>query len=266
MGNGKVVVRGVFLVMALLIPVMVQAQGGPPAGVGNDTNAGTLCASGQYLDGDGTCKEVSTITPDTNARTQCPNGHALLGDGTCIDVVALQGQLNVLAAWLEVDLDCLNDPPTSGDFVDNCDGTITDTARGLMWEKKTEANVNDTFTWSTVLPPGDFDGTAADYINALNIKPCFAGHCDWRLPKVDKDADLGNPELETILLAVCPGGVVPCIDSIFGPTSYWYWSATLYDLNPTIAAWQVSFSDGDMLAWNKTIVGVGHIRAVRSVP
>jgi len=31
-----------------------------------DTNAGTICASGQYLDGDGTCKTVPIVT-DTNA-------------------------------------------------------------------------------------------------------------------------------------------------------------------------------------------------------
>jgi hypothetical protein len=43
MGNGKVLVRGIFLVMALLIPVMVQAHHkpghtqGPPAGSGKDT-------------------------------------------------------------------------------------------------------------------------------------------------------------------------------------------------------------------------------------
>ncbi len=56
MGNGKAVVRGVFLVMALLIPVMVQAQGqggGPPPGVDNDTNAATLCSGDQVLTGDG---------------------------------------------------------------------------------------------------------------------------------------------------------------------------------------------------------------------
>ncbi len=46
-----------------------------------DTNAGTICSSGQYLDGDGTCK-VATIT-DTNAGTICSSGQYLDGDGTC---------------------------------------------------------------------------------------------------------------------------------------------------------------------------------------
>ena len=70
MVNGKAAVYGVVLVMALLIAVMVQAQPGPPPGVGNDTNA----------------------------ETECPDGHALLGDGSCVDVVALQQQLDNLTA------------------------------------------------------------------------------------------------------------------------------------------------------------------------
>ena len=53
------------------------------------------CGVGQYLDGDGTCKDVSTITPDTtipdtNAGTLCETGQYLDGDGTgsCLPIPA----------------------------------------------------------------------------------------------------------------------------------------------------------------------------------
>jgi hypothetical protein len=104
--------------------------------------------------------------------------------------------------------------------------------------------VNNKYTWSDG-DPWDFDGTAkTDFIDRLNTEPCFAGHCDWRLPKVSEDADAGNPELETILLAFCLGGDVPCIDPIFGPTAAsFYWSATTDAANPN-RAWAVHFLDG----------------------
>src|SRR5262245_36534894 len=40
-------------------------------------------------------------------------------------------------------------------FVDNGNGTVTDRQTGLMWEKKTDGNVNATYTWSST-------GTAPD--------------------------------------------------------------------------------------------------------
>jgi hypothetical protein len=45
-----------------------------------DTNAGTICAAGEFLNGDGTCDAVPV---DTNAGTVCSAGQYLDGDGTC---------------------------------------------------------------------------------------------------------------------------------------------------------------------------------------
>jgi len=65
---------------------------------------------------------------------------------------------------------------------------------------------------------------------------CFAGHCDWRVPNI--------AELRTILLAICPGGVSPCIDSIFEPTQgSRYWSSTT-DASFPCFAWVVGFDGG----------------------
>jgi hypothetical protein len=47
---------------------------------GANTNAGTICSAGEYLDGDGTCKTVPAIA---NAGTLCNAGEYLDGDTTC---------------------------------------------------------------------------------------------------------------------------------------------------------------------------------------
>jgi hypothetical protein len=38
-------------------------------------------------------------------------------------------------------------------FVDNGNGTVTDNQTGLMWEKKSTANVADAYVWSTGTAP-----------------------------------------------------------------------------------------------------------------
>ena len=53
--------------------------------VDTDSNAGTLCNAGEYLDGDGTCKVVSGA--NTNAATICSPGEFLNGDGSCDPVI-----------------------------------------------------------------------------------------------------------------------------------------------------------------------------------
>jgi len=96
MGNGKAAVYGVVLVMALLIAVMVQAQSeppGPPPGVGNDTNAATLCDPGELLAGDSSCIQFPADTSRTNAEIQ-----TLVGPHT--DLSDIQQQLDNLIAFV----------------------------------------------------------------------------------------------------------------------------------------------------------------------
>ena len=70
--------------------ILVWSQTNSRWEVGNktidtDTNAGTQCSAGQYLDGDGTCKAipVDTTIPNTNAQTICTGATFLDGDGNC---------------------------------------------------------------------------------------------------------------------------------------------------------------------------------------
>ena len=196
----------------------------------------------------------------------CQAGEALLGDGSCVDVGALQQQLAALQEQICFELGL-------GGLIDNGDGTITDCETGLMWEKKTDDggihDKDERFTWSRP-QDGDLtdpDGSAfTDFLNTLNTVPCFAGHCDWRLPEVNRDGD--TAELETILLESFPCGPTPCIDPIFGPTAAeFYWTETTYsgDLE---SVWQVSFIDGTIRATsfanNKRFLF--RVRAVRTGP
>ena len=164
-----------------------------------------------------------------------------------------------------------NDPVACGvstaRYVDNGDGTVTDTQTGLMWEQKVAGSgfphgVDLTFQWiSTGTDPDG--GAFTSFLGALNnctsadgssVTGGFASHCDWRLPSI--------VELQTILLAPFPCGTSPCIDPIFGPTAAAvYWSSSTVAGSPT-NAWGVSFVNGDVLNGDNKGISL-FVRAVR---
>lgn len=61
-------------------------------------------------------------------------------------------------------------------FIDNGDGTVTDTEKGLMWNKTD--SMNDLKKWVNYQD-------SADYARSLNEKK-MAGHDNWRLPTRDE--------------------------------------------------------------------------------
>jgi hypothetical protein len=166
-------------------------------------------------------------------------------------------------------------------FVDNGDGTISDTRTGLMWEKKaSDGSIHDRsngYTWSQ-------SGTAADgtvftvFLAGLNTPPCFAGHCDWRLPTVAGTP--GDPtgqaaELESLLAVQYPNCTTnPCVSAVFTNNctpgcsvancsctqSGGYWSVPSDSANPN-SAWVVYFNNGFVTTNVKTNSSYG--RAVR---
>ena len=99
-------------------------------------------------------------------------------------------------------------------FKDNGDGTITDTATGLMWQKETAGS----YDWQD----------AMNYCWDLDL----AGHTDWRLPTVR--------ELFSI---VDYGRKTPAIDPVFGTMPAWYWSFST-GVNGSSQAWSVDFGFG----------------------
>jgi hypothetical protein len=140
-------------------------------------------------------------------------------------------------------------------YLDNADGTITDTRSGLTWEKlSADGGIHDkdtAYRWS--------DATATK-IAALN-SASFAGHSDWRLPNVTELLTLpayGDEPIDPAFSTPCtPGCTVTagsCIRAAF------YWSSTTAQINAS-SAWGLSFDNGFMYPALKSTAG--YVRAVR---
>ena len=126
----------------------------------------------------------------------------------------------------------------SSDYVDNADGTVTDQATGLVWEKAGSA---DAMAWEQAL--------------AWCGKATSGGYSDWRLPN--------KRELEAL---VDDSRYAPAIDPTFTEASgYGYWSGTT-DADPEYyrreVAWYVAFSAGDSSTFNKSYTC--YVRCVRA--
>jgi len=134
-------------------------------------------------------------------------------------------------------------------FVDNHDGTITDKATGLVWQK---CSMGQTYNAST----NGCDGSANSYTWQSALAECeslaLAGHDDWRLPS--------RNELQSI---VDYSRYNLAIDTVYFPNtaSSWYWSSTTH-ANSAGSAWRVSSGDGDVYGYGK--YSNGYVRAVRS--
>jgi len=94
-------------------------------------------------------------------------------------------------------------------YVNNGNGTVTDTSTGLMWEVKTDdgssRDKDNTYTWREAL----------SYCETLDL----GGHTDWRLPTIKELRSLVDYTQYN-----------PAIDRNFFPNtvSSNYWSATTY--------------------------------------
>lgn len=82
-----------------------------------DTNAGTICATTELLNGDGTCETIPVPIPDTNAGTICASGELLNGDGTC-EAIAAATPLMLKGSLLT------SDGTSNGELVACADGEI----------------------------------------------------------------------------------------------------------------------------------------------
>jgi len=136
-------------------------------------------------------------------------------------------------------------PPS---FTDNVDGTVTDTATGLMWQK-CSAGLSGTDCSVGSAQSRNWEG-AISYCQALS----HAGHADWRLPDVK--------ELRSIVDNTRYG---PAIDTtVFpGTESSYYWSSSTI-VTGTSHAWEVDFSSGIVDdSGNKLNPGRGCVRCVR---
>lgn len=148
-------------------------------------------------------------------------------------------------------------PEPNPRFVDNLDGTVTDPATGLMWDR---------CVWGQT-GTDCFGGSAADLtwqqaLRAAVTANAGAGHRgynDWRLPN--------RTELES--LVDITKATPPRINTTAFPNtlSDFFWSSTVYTPSNEFApnpdgAWVVSFGDGGSSAPFQT--DVNRVRLVRS--
>jgi hypothetical protein len=159
-------------------------------------------------------------------------------------------------------------------YVDNGDGTITDTKTGLMWEKKSDdGSIHDkdtTYTWGQDTSPYSMNGTmVTTFLAALNTGSGFAGHTDWRLPnrrELESIVNLENtsPAVSAAFNTNCgadSSGNAGCMVTACSCTvPDYYWSSSTDALSPQ-NAWIVYFGDGNIATPDKT--HSYYVRAVR---
>jgi hypothetical protein len=133
------------------------------------------------------------------------------------------------------------------DFVDNNDGTVTDKATGLMWQKSGSSSSLE-------------NRGAKEYIKRLNRKR-FAGHSDWRMPTIE--------ELASLLERSSKSAVH--IASVFDHKQTTCWTVDKYD--NVSSAWIINFKQGQILIadWSESTITwysknyINHVKAVRSI-
>lgn len=143
-------------------------------------------------------------------------------------------------------------------YTDNGDGTITDNNTGLMWEKKDNSGgihgKDNRYTWGSEIEPYMMDGSmVTNFLARLNAAPCFAGHCDWRIPNVKELHSMVDYEIPFPGPLVHPAFDIGCaagctVDGVGGPMcsctiSLDYWSSTA-DTDTPDSAWNIDFDDG----------------------
>jgi hypothetical protein len=162
-------------------------------------------------------------------------------------------------------------PAATGDtssFIDNGDGSVTDVATGLIWEKKCDCpgslhHYETVYRWSA-------DGreeTIWDWLDGVNAEggQGFAGHGDWRIPNVKELVSLVDYErADPAITALFDSCETPCGDptapacACTGAVAYWT-STTFADF--PAHALVVEFSNGGVDDHLKTRRAL--VRAVR---
>ena len=199
---------------------------------------------------------------------------ALPAQAQRVSLTDLQNQIAALQNQIAASATCPAALPGQPRFVDKGDGTICDSATGLVWEKKLECAeptnprcVDNRYTWSAsspyMAPTGSLHSDFLARLNYLNggttfwpFSLCFLKHCDWRIPTIE--------ELRSIINVEFPDCTVsPCIDPIFGPAfrgHYWS-SSTNGDLQYVTT---INFSIGSLgVVFKGVAIGARAVRGGR---
>ena len=130
-------------------------------------------------------------------------------------------------------------------YVENGDGTVTDALTGLTWEQLTDdGSIHD---WDDRY---GFDDATSVKIPTLDTPPCFAGHCDWRIPNVielQTLLDYGRPDDSPAISGPFDSGCVPGCDGIAcgcTPAAATLTSSVYVPVPDSAYMWIVWFSPG----------------------
>lgn len=190
---------------------------------------------------------------ERRAAGQCPNTG---------DLAAVQQASAAVADPLAAAL--AGNAALAARFVDNGDGTVSDTRTGLMWEKLgDDGGIHD-------------QDTTYSWVDAMSVKiaalngAAFAGHGDWRLPNIN--------ELRTIVAIrthqqeeafsplafqrdCVPGCTVLTCSCTSSGFNYAFWTSTTYHPAPA-EAWTIETYSSTTFHHPKT-GATGRVRAVR---
>jgi len=241
-----------FLLVACSVP---SARAGAPAGpiCGDVNTSGSLTTTDALA--------VLRASVGQPVKLECPVLAAPLqtGQNSCYDIDG--GDIPCAGTGEDGELS----KGIPRDFTSNADGTVTDLASGLMWEKLSDdGSIHDKdsfYDWSDAL----FTKIAA--LNSDN----FAGHNDWRLPnqfELYTLVRLGTGSSPTVYVPFdfdCTPGCTVLTCSCTPAVTPMYWSSTTY-LNGTngSGAWATSFDGGFTAAVDKAFSL--YVRAVRTIP
>jgi hypothetical protein len=123
-------------------------------------------------------------------------------------------------------------------FSDNGNGTITDSATGLTWQKCSMGQNSDATCTGTATTANWV--TAVQYCEDLSL----ASRTDWRLPNTNEltsivDKTKTNPAIDTSLFPATVAG--------------YYWSSTAHANNPANACY-VNFLNGYSYSNDRTVI------------
>lgn len=224
-----------------------------------------------YCPGINTPTATPTPTPGANDCCQLTGFCGPPSGGTCVlgsAVYAAGCSMGACSTFTPTPTATSTPTPCLGGFCDKGDGTVIDATTGLQWEKKSyDGGIHDfgnTYMWTQLIGGEIPNGTAfTTFLASLNRPPCFAGHCDWRLPTITELLSIVN--YDTVDPAVFSAFNVGClsectITACSCTASYLYWTSSTYYL-PRRLAWTVSFSGGTSFTEDKT--GSAAARAVR---
>jgi hypothetical protein len=135
----------------------------------------------------------------------------------------------------------------SMNYTDNGNGMVTDNNTGLMWQKCSMGQNNDTAcsgdasTYNWYQATGTYHAThnssSQNICGSLNASS-FGGHSDWRVPS--------KKELITIVDYSVPYSGPTIMTEYFPNTNHnYYWSSTTYVFDTSLA-WKVPFYDGSV--------------------